>query len=320
MILVGDPRQFAAVGRGGMFAHLVDSRGAVELDRVHRFGHSWERRASLGLRTGDPAALIEYDRRGRLHGGRLEQLEADIITAWQEARQRGDTVALMANSTDTVTRLNQLAQDRRIAAGELDPVGPQRRVGNQSLLVGDEVVTRRNNRTLRTNLGLMVKNRDHWTITQIHRDRSVTVTGGTGTIRLPAEYAAEHLELGYAHTSHATQGRTVDVALLLVDSPTDSRGVYTPMTRGREANHAYVVTEDNLTSLDVLTQALAREWFDQPAIARRDQLDPQRQRQPEPLHPGEDSDLDELMRRARRRIAERRERTQRQERTLRRGL
>ena len=36
--------------------------------------------------------------------------------------------------------------------------------------------------------------------------------------------------------------------LLLVDGPTDSRGVYTPMTRGRDANHAFVVTgtDDNL--------------------------------------------------------------------------
>jgi exodeoxyribonuclease V alpha subunit len=76
----------------------------------------------------------------------------------------------------------------------------------------------------------MVKNRDHWTVTAIHGDGSVTVTGRTGTIRLPAEYVAEHLELGYAQTSHATQGRTVDTALLLIDTPTDSRGVYTPMT------------------------------------------------------------------------------------------
>jgi ATP-dependent exoDNAse (exonuclease V) alpha subunit len=37
VVLVGDPRQFAAVGRGGMFAHLVDKFGAVELDQVHRF-------------------------------------------------------------------------------------------------------------------------------------------------------------------------------------------------------------------------------------------------------------------------------------------
>jgi conjugative relaxase-like TrwC/TraI family protein len=320
LVLVGDPRQFSAVGRGGMFAHLVDTHGAVELDQVHRFRHPWERQASLGLRTGDPAALTEYHRRGRIHGGTLHQMEADIINAWQEARSQDDTVALMANNTDTVARLNLLAQQTRVTAKELDPTGPSLRIGETMILVGDEVVTRRNNRTLRTDQGLMVKNRDHWTITRIHRDRSVTLTGRSGVVQLSAEYVTESLELGYAQTSHATQGRTVDTAFLLVDNPTDSRGVYTPMTRGRGANHAYVVTEDNQNSLDVLSQALAREWIDQPAIARRDQLDPQPERQLEPPLPGEAVEEDELMRRARRRIAERQRQERRIERTLGRGL
>jgi conjugative relaxase-like TrwC/TraI family protein len=319
LVLVGDPRQFSAVGRGGMFSHLVDIHGAVELDQVHRFGHPWERRASLRLRTGDPGALVEYDRRGRLHGGTLDQMETGIITAWREARSRGDTVSLMANNTETVARLNRLAQETRIRDKELDPAGPQLRSGGHRLLVGDEVVTRRNDRRLRTDRNLMVKNRDHWTITSIHRDRSVTVTGRTGTIRLPAEYVTEHVELGYAQTSHATQGRTVDVGFLLVDSPIDSHGVYTPMTRGREANHAYVVTVDNQTSLDVLAQAVTRDWVDQPAIARRDQLDPQHATQPGGGDLDEEDEHQRMLRRARQRVIERQQQ-RRQERTLGRGL
>lgn len=294
VVLVGDPRQFSAVGRGGMFAHLVDSLGAVELDRIHRFRQPWERQASLGLRRGDPGALSEYERRGRLHGGSLAQMDSGIITAWHEARTRDESVALMANSTHAVRRLNHLAQDTRLRMGELDPTGPRLDLGDHSTLVGDEVVTRRNDRTLRTDRRLMVKNRDHWTITTIHPDHSVTVTGRTGTIRLPAEYVAEDLELGYAQTSHATQGRTVDTALLLMDTPTDIRGVYTPMTRGRDSNHAYVAVEDNQTALDVLTQALTRDWIDQPAIVRKAQLDPRRSRQREPAVLGEEDQVDEL--------------------------
>jgi conjugative relaxase-like TrwC/TraI family protein len=219
IVLVGDPRQFTAVGRGGMFAHLVDIHGAVELDQVHRFHHAWERQASLRLRAGDPAVLAEYERNGRLHGGTLEQMETDIIAAWRQARHQGQTVALMANSTDTVTRLNGLAQQARIRAGELNAEAPALRIGDERLRVGDEVVTRRNDRTLCTDQGLMVKNRDHWTITTIHPDHSLTLTGRTGTIRLPADYTAQHLDLGYAQTSHATQGRTVDTALLLNRHP-----------------------------------------------------------------------------------------------------
>ncbi len=277
--LVGDHRQFSAVGRGGMFAHLVDSHGAIELDQVHRFRHHWEREASLRLRTGDPGVLSEYEARGRLHGGTRDQMEAEVITAWEQARGEGESVALMANTTDTVAELNRLVQHTRIMLGELDATASRMRAGDGWMLVGDEVVTRRNDRTLRTDRGLMVKNRDHWTIETIHPEGSVTVVGRTGTIQLPAEYVAEHLDLGYAQTSHATQGRTVDVALLLVDTPTDSRGVYTPMTRGRDSNHAYVVVEDNQTALDVLTQVITRDWIDQPAVTRREELDPHRSRQ-----------------------------------------
>jgi hypothetical protein len=119
--------------------------------------------------------------------------------------------------------------------------------------------------------------------------------------------------LGYAQTSHASQGRTVDVALLLIDSPTDSRGVYTPMTRGRVANHAYVVTDTNQTALDVLGEAISRDWIDQPAIARREQLDPPPTRQPIPGEPDIEPEVAKRMKqvqeamergRARRRAAE----------------
>lgn len=320
IILVGDPRQFSAVGRGGMFAHLIDIHGAVELDQVHRFRHHWERQASLRLRTGDPGVLTVYGQRGRIHGGSQEQMETEIIEAWQQARSRGETVALMANSTTTVARLNHLAQQTRSAAGELDLAKPGLRIGDQQLLVGDEVVTRRNDRRLRTDRGLMVKNRDHWTITRIHPDRSVTLTGRTGSVQLPPEYVTEHLELGYAQTSHASQGRTVDTSLLLVDTPTDSRGVYTPMTRGRGSNHAYVVVEDNQTALDVLTQAMTRDWIDLPALARRAQLDPHIARQLAPHGLGDEDEIDELVRRARQLIEERRARAREVERTLGRGL
>jgi ATP-dependent exoDNAse (exonuclease V) alpha subunit len=318
IVLVGDPRQFSAVGRGGMFAHLVDLYGAVELDRVHRFRHHWERQASLRLRVGDPGVLAEYDARGRLHGGTLEQVETEIIAAWQEARSQGKTVALMANGTEAVLRLNRLAQHAQLSPGELDANAASMRIGDEWMLEGDEVVTRRNDRSIRTDRGLMVKNRDHWTITTIHPDRNVTVTGRTGTIRLPAEYVAEDLELGYAQTSHATQGRTVDTALLLVDTPTDSRGVYTPMTRGRDSNHAYVVVEDNQTALDVLSQAITRDWIDQPAVARREELDPHRSRQLN--DPGDQDEFDRLERHVRRLIDERRARAREAERTAAPGL
>jgi conjugative relaxase-like TrwC/TraI family protein len=272
VVLVGDPRQFAAVGRGGMFGHLVEILDAVELDQVHRFTHEWEKRASLRLGAGDPTVLDVYDHHGRVHSGPREDTETRIVEAWKQARDAGHTVALMANSNDTVARLNHECQQLLVDTGHLDAVEPSLKTGDQVLYEGDEVVTRRNDRTLRTSKGLMVKNRDHWTIRRINGDGTITLTGPTGTVTLPADYVIGHVELGYAQTSHASQGRTVDTALLLIDTPTDSRGVYTPMTRGRHANHAYVAVEENETGAVVLAHAVSREWADQPAVARRVQV------------------------------------------------
>ncbi len=288
VIMVGDPRQFSAVGRGGMFTHLTNTHGAIELDQVHRFTHPWEQDATRRLRTGDLGVIAEYERHGRIHGGTPNQMEDEIIGAWAEARRRGDTVALMAATNHTAGRLNHQAQRHRIEAGELDPSGRSLGHDDQRLLVGDEVVTRRNQRAVRTDRGVMVKNRDHWTIQNIHADGAVTVTGSSGTVRLPADYTREHLELGYAHTSHTTQGRTVDAGLFLVDGPIDGRGLYTSMTRGRHANHAYVIHGHDDTAADILTQALTRDWIDQPAITLRTPVDKTPDRALRPSEPGRD--------------------------------
>ncbi|HEV2809783.1 MAG TPA: MobF family relaxase [Acidimicrobiales bacterium] len=272
LALVGDPLQFSAVGRSGMFGHLIDCYGAIELDRVHRFAHAWEREASLQLRRGNPEVLALYDHHGRIHGGSCRQMERAVVDAWWEARSRGEAAAMMAPTNETVVALNHRAQAMRAQAGEVDFAGPSVEAGSYQLHVGDAVATRRNHRELRTDRGLMVKNRDQWEARAVHHDGALSVTGRTGTVRLPADYVAEQVELAYAQTSHANQGRTVDRSFLFLDGPADTRGVYVPMTRGRYANEAFVVVDGEETARDVLAQALTRSWIDEPAIARRVEL------------------------------------------------
>ena len=55
--------------------------------------------------------------------------------------------------------------------------------------------------------------------------------------------------------SHAAQGRTVDTAILYLDAPTDTAGIYVPLTRGRDANHAYITASDHGTARDLLERA-----------------------------------------------------------------
>ncbi len=276
VVLVGDPRQLAAVGRAGMFTHLAATGPTVELDRIHRFGQPWEQAASVRLRAGDPDVLAVYERHGRLHDGTTVDMTTQILTAWHTAHEQNASVAMLAVSTDTVDRLNHLAQQARITSGELDT-----RVaihGRDGVVIhgGDEIVTRTNDRTLRTDHGAMVRNRGRWTVARI-TGTGITVHGIDGTVRLPADYVRASVELGYAHTVHGAQGATVDRCLLLVDGPIDGRAVYVGLTRGRNENHAYVAVDAHHTARDALEPAIAADWADRPAIDVRAEL-----RQPRP--------------------------------------
>jgi hypothetical protein len=62
-------------------------------------------------------------------------------------------------------------------------------------------------------------------------------------VLLPAEYVKRHVELGYAVTSHRAQGITTETAHVIVASSATRENFYVAMTRGREANTAYVAID-----------------------------------------------------------------------------
>ena len=57
---------------------------------------------------------------------------------------------------------------------------------------------------------------------------------------LPADYVAEHVELGYATTVHAAQGFTADIMHGILTGDEDRQLLYTMLTRGRGSNHLYL--------------------------------------------------------------------------------
>ena len=273
LALVGDPQQFTAVGRGGMFELLVDTFGAIELDRVHRFDQPWERDASLRLRRGDLDIAETYDTQGRLHAGTPQQMMIATVRHWWLTRQAGDTALLMTQTNETALQLSQLCQNLRIRAGELDPHGRAVDLGDFYLLTGDEIVARHNDRRLLTDRGDMVRNRSTWTIDVIHRDGSLTVHGDSGRVHLPVDYVAEHVELGYARTAMGGgQGRTVTTGLLYCDGASDVRTLYTGLTRGTRTNQVFFGTTPDKTARDRFEQSLTIDWIDRPAHTRQAEL------------------------------------------------
>ena len=276
LVLIGDHHQLQAVGRGGMFHELCVTGRAIELDRIHRFIEPWEAAASLQLRHGDPRGLDAYIEHDRVIAAPFEEHLQLIASTWLDTTSNGGNVAVTASTNEQVERINAVVQNLRIGAGQLSPDVSTPIGGGERALIGDVVVTRQNDRRLETSVGEPVRNRESWTVAAIGDDGSLTVSsnGGSGHVKLPADYTRQHVRLGYAATEHGNQGDTVTVGIELATVATTQRGLYVGVTRGREDNKILVVTDshDLDEARDILERVLASDRSDVPATTQRRRL------------------------------------------------
>ncbi|WP_293787165.1 MobF family relaxase, partial [uncultured Aeromicrobium sp.] len=249
VLLVGDYGQLQSVDAGGAFGMLVADRhdDAPELAEVHRFVHEWEKTASLDLRHGRTRIIDTYLNHDRITDGDGEEMIDAAYAAWRADRDEGRVSVLIAETREDVTALNARARADLILDGRITPTREVALAEGTRAGVGDTVITRRNDRRLRTGTGRdWVRNGTTWRITDVREDGSITIRKPGrrfGSIVLPADYVAEHVDLGYAVTAHRAQGITVDTAHVLVEPTTTRENFYVAMTRGRASNHAYVVLD-----------------------------------------------------------------------------
>ena len=151
---------------------------------------------------------------------------------------------MLAPTRDLVAELNQRARTHRLATTDHpDPTTATLTLadGNHAS-VGDTVITRTNDRTLRTTATDWVKNGDRWQVTRLHTDGSLTVQHlrSRHHVTLPAGYVTASVELGYACTIHTAQGVTAEASHTLLTGAESRQLAYTAATRGRAANHLYL--------------------------------------------------------------------------------
>ncbi|WP_246280622.1 MobF family relaxase [Cellulomonas humilata] len=265
VLLVGDHLQRGAVDAGGAFGMLARRGPTAELRTLWRFSHPWEARATLDLRHGDAAALDAYIQHGRVSHGTHDDMLDDALSAATDAEAQGRTVLLAAADRRTVNELNARARAERIRTGTVRTTGITLSDGLTGG-VGDRIVTRRNNRRLRTNDGF-VRNGVLWQITDVLPGGGLRVRPvgdpASGTLRLPAAYVAESVELGYATTTARSQGMTVGETHTVITAGMGREDLYVAVSRGRHLNRLYVATDrpdpDCLPSGEAAT---AREVLD----------------------------------------------------------
>ncbi|MDJ0771314.1 MAG: MobF family relaxase [Ilumatobacter sp.] len=267
LVLVGDPQQLSAVGRGGMFAHLCERSRVFHLDQLHRFTNEWESDATLRLRAADTSVVAEYAERDRLVPGDLDDQMAAIADHWFDCRRRGVSLSITTTRNDDVDQINRHIQRGRLRAGQLDPDSGIFIAGSPAF-VGDVVATRRNDRTFRSGDDDYVRNRERWTTEAIDSDGSLTLAEGDRRVVVSADYAKQFVALAYATTEHGAQGITTDESITLVTDATTQRGLYVGATRGRQRNAVHVAAPDLKHAIERLECVIETDRIDVPAIEK----------------------------------------------------
>jgi len=266
---IGDRRQLAAVGRGGVVdMALAWDPEFVQMDSVYRFRFpdgtldSAYADLSLRLRDGvDPAAVFDaLQASGRVvvHGSERDMTVA-VAAATANRHAAGVRQSVSTPTNDTAEAVNELVRDRLIAAGLVDDQTTAHGMDGLRMGRGDLVMTRRNDRDLD------VANRIVWEVRRVTAAGSVELRGAWDRRQrrvVPARYVRESMQLAYASTAHAVQGETSTVGEFLCTDAANAAAVYVGLTRGREQNTFHCVAGSVDEARDRFVDALGRDRSD----------------------------------------------------------
>ena len=252
LVLAGDQEQLAAVEGGGAMALLADRLGYVELAEPVRFTAAWERGVSLRLRQGDASALDEYDQHGRIRGGPPDQAMDQAVRAYVASYLDGRDVLLIAADRARCRELSRRIRDDLIHLGLVDGRRTVRIADGAQASVGDLIICRRNDHTIEAGEpGRSLANGDVLRIEAITRRglmvrRLLDPDRATGQRRFTSQAfrydGYRSADLAYAVTGHSAQGATVHTGIAVVTGNEDRQWLYPAMTRGTDANLAFVFT------------------------------------------------------------------------------
>ena len=196
--------------------------------------------------------LAAYDQHGRIIGGDPEQMMDAAAAAYVALSADGTDTLLMAADHALRRELSRRIRDELISLG-IVPAGPAVRIADGAQASpGDLIICTRNDHTVEAGEpGRTLANGDLLRIEAVTPHglivrRALDADPRTGQRRwtdrtfVYANYA--DAELGYAVTDHAAQGRTVHTGLAVITGTEDRQHAYVALSRGTDANLAYVFT------------------------------------------------------------------------------
>ena len=250
LVLAGDGAQLSPIGAGGLFGEIAERAPAARLTEVYRANHDWEREAWGQLRQGEAeTALAAYKHHGRLHLAQTrDEASERMVSDWAQTRQDhpGERVVMITDASNhELDRLNQQAQERRAAAGELGQERAQLAGRPYGLATGDEVLFAAQHRVPderrveNGTRGLVVAVDERSSAVRVRTEEPQPRDVGVNTKEF------DGLRLAYAQHVYKAQGLTADRALVLTGGwQTDRESSYVALSRAREQTDIYAARED----------------------------------------------------------------------------
>ncbi len=183
----------------------------------------------------------------------------EAARAYLHDRLGGEDTLLMCGTEAMAAELSRRIRGDLIHWGIVDGHGPAVTLMNgYEASAGDWVMARQNRNDVDAGeQGRALANRDVLRIVQADargdglwvrverftgRDPATGAEQWSAPFEMHRSYFWNCAHLAYAVTFHAAEGRTVDSGIAVFTGAEDRQAVTVAMTRGRDANHAYVIT------------------------------------------------------------------------------
>ncbi|MGE3239520.1 MAG: MobF family relaxase [Pirellulales bacterium] len=237
LVLVGDAKQLQPVEAGGAFSSVGRRVGQAELAHITRQKEDWAREAVHQFARGDAAtALKSFAERDLLSvsNSRHEAMQKLVLDWKRDGLAAPKENLILTGTNHEAATINQQCQEARLQE-PYHHVRFSAQVGPTEIHEGDRVLFTKNSRQHR------VCNGDLATVQRIDESGKTMLAkldrGDTVLVPLK-DY--QHIQLGYAVTTHKAQGMTVDNAFVLLGGPMQDREItYVQASRARGTTRLY---------------------------------------------------------------------------------
>ena len=255
IVMVGDEKQLQPIEHGAAFKEIGNRIGKSELTEIVRQREEWARKSVKDFAFGNAQeGLRAYAERGLLtvSENRKEAIN-QLINDWNKTRNGSGKDSLIITGTRAEAfALNRKAQSKREEAGELKKESI--RVNGENLHINDRVIFTRNSKKYGVNNGDLGTVRG---IEPVTRHLIVRLDNGE-RVSVPT-VVYQHIDLGYAITTHKGQGKTVDNTFVLAGGSMQDRELaYVQMSRSRHDTKIYIERADAGDTISELSKQMNR--------------------------------------------------------------